>query len=876
MRYLFLIITFLFYAVITAQEINIDFESSNLDLWNQSNRNHWGIDTLGILNGKGALHHIFDSSISSTAMIAYNHRDLLLDSINSEWHFSVIYDYNPSAGNNWAVWLTSNMTANEMHPSGRGEGFILGVNYSGSDDIIKLWKQESTSKTVIITTVVDWNKQALAGKKLNFKVTRSTSGQWEVFLDTLSGAYNLIGSGISDALNTSNYFGVYYQYTSTQELKLWLDDFYLLGKFYTDTISPVLISTEVEERNELRINFSENIDTVQKIGFLLNINQSPIAIDWLTRSSVLLTFENYFESRNTLIVTNLVDLKGNLTFEQKSEFNYISAVLHDVVISEIMADPEPSEGLPECEYVELYNRLSRPIDIDGWKFYSGDRTPVVFENINLEPNNYIVITDDACESQFSNDINLIAVASMPTILNSGGILEVRDRYNQLIHRVSYSADWFTSDYKKEGGWALEILDVDYPCVFTNNWKESQSIAGGTPGTINSISEKLIDYPYASLIGISELSPTGCVIEFSESLDSSSASDSKNFAFKKNFGIEIEATPISPFFKEVQLSFSEPLVEKEAYTLLVNDNLFDCSGLGVLAEPLIFGIPQEADSADLLINEVLFESNNGVPEFIELLNNSDKIIDLKRYMLASIDTYTDTMKQVKELCALNYQLFPKEYLVFTENKALLCSGFPEVDNERVVQPKSWLSLVNDGGKIRLLNSRYAVIDEAVYSSAMHFSLLDETSGVSLERISSLYAGNIATSWHSSSSEFEYATPGEENSQNISDISSQRKVFIEPDAFSPDNDGLNDYLTIGYNFTKHGFIASVTIYSQAGILVKQLVNNQLCGVSGSFIWDGLNDQGNRLAMGYYIVCFEAWHSDGDVQKEKLPVLLLPQKK
>ncbi|MDR0296188.1 MAG: lamin tail domain-containing protein, partial [Prevotellaceae bacterium] len=41
----------------------------------------------------------------------------------------------------------------------------------------------------------------------------------------------------------------------------------------------------------------------------------------------------------------------------------------DVVFSEIMAKADPSAGLPEVQYMELYNRSGRELMLDGWKIY---------------------------------------------------------------------------------------------------------------------------------------------------------------------------------------------------------------------------------------------------------------------------------------------------------------------------------------------------------------------------------------------------------------------------------------------------------------------------------------------------------------------------
>ena len=41
--------------------------------------------------------------------------------------------------------------------------------------------------------------------------------------------------------------------------------------------------------------------------------------------------------------------------------------IKDIIFSEILADPTPKAGLPETEFVELFNRSEFAFDLSGWK-----------------------------------------------------------------------------------------------------------------------------------------------------------------------------------------------------------------------------------------------------------------------------------------------------------------------------------------------------------------------------------------------------------------------------------------------------------------------------------------------------------------------------
>ncbi|MFO8239589.1 MAG: hypothetical protein R6T90_01160, partial [Dissulfuribacterales bacterium] len=56
------------------------------------------------------------------------------------WRFKIRHTYNPSSSNNWSYFLLSDSPPDEMKPGGTVSGYALGVNLSGYDDTLSLWK----------------------------------------------------------------------------------------------------------------------------------------------------------------------------------------------------------------------------------------------------------------------------------------------------------------------------------------------------------------------------------------------------------------------------------------------------------------------------------------------------------------------------------------------------------------------------------------------------------------------------------------------------------------------------------------------------------------------------------------------------------------
>ena len=91
-------------------------------------------------------------------------------------------------------------------------------------------------------------------------------------------------------------------------------------------------------------------------------------------------------------------------------------------------------------------------------------------------------------------------------------------------------------------------------------------------------------------------------------------------------------------------------------------------------------------------------------------------------------------------------------------------------------------------------------------------------------------------------------------------------LQPRVFSPGNDGKNDMIMLKYTLSDPGFTANVTIFNEAGMKVKTLVNNELLGTGGFFVWNGLSDRQTRCADGNYLCYIEIFNVLGNVKKIK----------
>lgn len=872
----FLFITALFFIpVLSAQTLDFNFESGNLTGWQQNIEGRWGIDSLTPISGQKSLHHIFDNPEGSFDGISYHHEILCLDSTTTTWEFKVKYDYTPSSGNNWAFWLVSDQGVGGMFPAGSASGYIVGVNFTGSDDMLKLWYQNAGSSSVVFNTNFNWQNSLATGDTVIVRVERTITGEWAMSISNLAdNNWQYLGGVSETSTVNSEYFGIYYEYSSSQDRKLWIDDISIQGLFYIDTYPPFIESFDVTDRNEIIVFFSEEIDTSKNISFLLNSEWEPQIMEWINLSQVRLKFSNIFSIENHLSIGGLADLKGNEADGLSINFHYYEPIIYDVVVSEIFADPIPSVGLPEAEFLEILNRSEYPVSLDGWKLMVGDNM-IDFPEKIVYPGVYYILTDDGDLWSDYTDSLVIDISSMPALPNDGTTIQLYDRYNSFVSGVEYSSALYETDFKQEGGWSLELVDVEKPCLLSGNWKESFGLNGGTPGTKNSVDGTIENISKPELVKIFVADSSTIILQYSNPMDSLSVTTSENYSIDQGNKI-LSISTYPPFFQQVKLELENFLVDAQISTLSISDEVHDCVGSTIDPVSFQFGLPRSMNAGSMVINEILYESNDEVPEFIELYNLSESALGLRNCSLAILDNSTDEYSKSVLISSEYLQVLPGDYMVITADKELLQESFPDCVSQNVLELNKWLSLNNEGGTIVILNESGDRIDLAVFSPDMHFSLLFETSGVSLEKVSPEKSGLATSNWHSAASDVNYATPTWKNSQLIEESEEVQNFYISPKELSPNNDGFNDILNIQYNFSKPGFLASIKIFSRGGFLVKDLVNNELCGTSGSFTWNGLNEDESRLPMGYYIIMLEAIHPEGEVIQEKKTILMLPEKK
>lgn len=635
-----------------------------------------------------------------------------------------------------------------------------------------------------------------------------------------------------------------------------------------------LLSATAVSASAVEVYFSQTLDSSTVTAAMFWVDQGIGTPDSVTlgTTSCRLYFSAIFSPLtvynvtvgNTVLNCAQQALAGNLTLP----FTFYTPQAYDVLITEIMPDESPSQGLPLFEYVELHNRAPVPISLGGWLFSAGDAV-VELPNYFLSSGAYVTLTRSEAASLFSG--NVLGLASFPSLSNSGTVLTLRSPEGVWVHTVPYTSAWHSEPAKGDGGWALEMKDANNPCAGKPNWASSTHVAGGTPGTENSVKQIVADVqrPFPLRVGIP--SPDSVLVYFSEPLREKGISP-QQFSISEGIG-----QPTSVYLEEPQqtvlaMKLAHFLQPGTVYQLSFLDSVADCVGNPVeIITALRLQLPEIPSIADIVLNEVLFDPKGDGKDYVELYNRSAKAIDLRRISLCGYDSLLQQVTDVEPLATRSAILMPGNYVLLSTDRTDIYYHYFTQDPTAFWDISSLPSLSNTGGSLALVDDDLARLDAFTFTDDFHFSLLANRDGVSLERINPNGPTQSTHNWTSAAASVGYGTPGYKNSQLGMAAQQDGAITVSPEIFSPDQDGFEDVLFIGYEFPSPGNVVSINVYDEVGRLVKKLIQSEYTGSTGQYTWDGGTDNGIRPKVGIYVVMAEWFNANGEKGKAKKTVVL-----
>ena len=551
-------------------------------------------------------------------------------------------------------------------------------------------------------------------------------------------------------------------------------------------------------------------------------------------------------------------------------FCFSNSCFCQVVINELFPDPNPAVSLPEAEFIEILNTSEQPVSMLNWSVTDATATAIIQEEVVLEPNDYLILCDVDDVNLFVEYGPVIGIAGFPTLNNNEDVLSIFTDAGEAVDEVSYSSGWYNDALKEDGGWTIERINPFASCSSEANWSASINELGGTPGTENSIiDETFIDDSPMFLLSAWLNDEDALEIEFSKQPDEEGARSETSYRTDPN--LVIDDISLSASGNIVVLSFETAIRNEQVYEIEIA-GLSDCNGTARIDTTAVFGRPEQIEVQDIILNEILFNPTSGGVDFVELRNRSEKLVTIDGISILELNPVTPSV--IDDFVTIENTrryIAPNQLITLSSNPESTIAQY-DVETPGNLLHSSIPNYPDEQGIIAILNQRLDTVDKFHYYEDWHFEGLSDYNGVSLERLDADAPTQQKSNWFSASFTVGFATPTAENSQNPSvRTAADERLHLSHEVFTPDNDGMNDFLEILLQVEEQGTTATIAVYNIHGSSVKTIVNNQLISEQSSFRWDGLDENGQQLPLGHYIIVAEYYDAGGNQSILKKKVVL-----
>ena len=523
----------------------------------------------------------------------------------------------------------------------------------------------------------------------------------------------------------------------------------------------------------------------------------------------------------------------------------------EIIISELMVDPSPSEGLPIAEYIEIYNKGTKKYDLQ-LQLYD-NRNIALIDIDSIESGEYKIITDYSNKDLWDGYKNVVLVNDMPNLNNQSDSIYLKVLEGKVLDSVFYDIEQWHED-KRKGGYSLELGVNDYKCKSTYLWGNAIDNMAGSPGRKNSFTPDQ-----------NKLKPEILSEEFVNNLYK--ITTNQNIQSLKIITDDNEYKPT--YFTDDKIIYIETSELKDDELIKLYLDIETCFKYQ-FDTTIYIQKNNKQEYQQIIINEVLFNSYAESSDYIELYNNSDRAINLKGFRLQSKKsdyTVVDSITLFKS----NYYLLPNDYVVFTEDKQSVIMNYRTKNKEKIIEINKLINMNDKEGNVYLLDETGKTLDQMYYSENMHLNWLDDIDGRSLERRSFEIEGIVAENWASASDDIGKGSPGVLNSQNSYKMHDQNEEFyLSKKLISPNADGYSDLLELNYHLKNRSMVIRINVFDQQGRFVTNIYNDYSISNEGILTWD-LSQNNVKIQNGLYLIFIEGISDSGDYKKYKLPFIV-----
>jgi hypothetical protein len=272
------------------------------------------------------------------------------------------------------------------------------------------------------------------------------------------------------------------------------------------------------------------------------------------------------------------------------------------------------------------------------------------------------------------------------------------------------------------------------------------------------------------------------------------------------------------------------------------------------------VPGRAAPQTLVINEIMYDPLSDQNEWLELYHRGIDPIDLTRWKISD----RPTAGGVNTFTLPGLVVEPGTYVLLAADSSFI-SAYPSLSNASmdariiILNRSSGFGFNNDGDCVVLRDPLGTTIDSVSYLSTWHHPDIPDPRGRSLERINPDLSSHDRRNWSTSSSA-NGGSPGRKNGIFTALVPAAASLSIDPNPFSPDGDGFEDFCIVRYKLPSATPLIRISIFDARGRLIRYLANTELSGAQGEIVWDGLDDSRQRARIGPYIVFLEGMDVTG----------------
>ncbi|MDR2650896.1 MAG: lamin tail domain-containing protein [Prevotellaceae bacterium] len=221
-----------------------------------------------------------------------------------QWDFTIENgNFDPSADN--AFWCVLSSDDDDLGTENLS-GYVIGVNYTGSSDLVSFWKVKASTKQLLWSSSYDWN----ANMSMRI-IVQKTENEWKIFIKEKEQPISLAGKfSDNELLPYSKFSGFVFKYTSSRNGMFSINNYEVIT-----TNPPFKVSkAEIIDKSNIKINFSSNLifpDALNLDNYLLNSISNAFEIfdvDKITDNEVKLSTQLLSDTLFLLSISRITDI----------------------------------------------------------------------------------------------------------------------------------------------------------------------------------------------------------------------------------------------------------------------------------------------------------------------------------------------------------------------------------------------------------------------------------------------------------------------------------------------------------------------------------------------------------------------------------------